>query len=121
LVPHVLRDLGVEQVFHGVRLKPGKPMWFGVLPHAKGPRLVFGLPGNPVSGLVCFELFVRPAMAALAGSPQRPRASVRARLAHRLPATRRPADLLPGQLEGQADRTLPCGCSIGRVLPTCAP
>jgi molybdopterin molybdotransferase len=72
LVPGVLRDLGVQEVFHKVRLKPGKPLWFGVLP-AKPPRsqatLVFGLPGNPVSSLVCFELFVRPAIERLAGRP----------------------------------------------------
>lgn len=67
LVPGVLAALGVEQVFHKVRLKPGKPLWFGVLAHKRGPRLVFGLPGNPVSSLVCFELFVRPAIARLAG------------------------------------------------------
>jgi molybdopterin molybdotransferase len=69
LVPRVLRDLGAEQVFHKVRLKPGKPLWFGCVPHAKGPRLVFGLPGNPVSTLVCFQLFVRPALAVMAGLP----------------------------------------------------
>ena len=67
LVPHVLIDLGVEQVFHKVKLKPGKPLWFGVCPGEGGARLVFGLPGNPVSSLVCFELFVRPAMDRLAG------------------------------------------------------
>jgi molybdopterin molybdotransferase len=67
LVPGVLAELGVQQVFHKVHLKPGKPLWFGVL--ARGPvdTLVFGLPGNPVSSLVCFELFVRPAIGQLAG------------------------------------------------------
>jgi molybdopterin molybdotransferase len=64
LVPAVLRDLRVEQVFHKVRLKPGKPLWFGV---ARFESLVFGVPGNPVSSLVCFELFVRPAIAKLSG------------------------------------------------------
>jgi molybdopterin molybdotransferase len=50
-------------------MKPGKPTWFGVRQQASdGPRsLVFGLPGNPVSGLVCFELLVRPALRALGG------------------------------------------------------
>ncbi|HEX3869022.1 MAG TPA: gephyrin-like molybdotransferase Glp, partial [Pirellulales bacterium] len=67
LVPGVLAELGVEQVFHKVRVKPGKPLWFGVQPHASGPRLVFGLPGNPVSGYVCFQLFVRSALVRLAG------------------------------------------------------
>ena len=63
----MLTELGVEQVFHKVRLKPGKPLWFGVLTAQAGETLVFGLPGNPVSSLVCFELFVRPALARLAG------------------------------------------------------
>ncbi len=66
LVPSVLAECGVEQVFHKVNLKPGKPLWFGVLKSASGERLVFGLPGNPVSSFVCFELFVRPAIGRLA-------------------------------------------------------
>lgn len=70
LVPATLAALGVERVFHKVRLKPGKPIWFGVGPRrddgSPGP-LVFGLPGNPVSGLVGFLLFVRPALAILRG------------------------------------------------------
>ncbi len=64
LVPQVLADCGVEQVFHKVRLKPGKPIWFGVAPSG---ALVFGLPGNPVSSFVCFRLFVEPAIQRLAG------------------------------------------------------
>jgi molybdopterin molybdotransferase len=62
-VPQVLADLGVKQVFHKVALKPGMPVWFGT--HEKG--LVFGLPGNPVSVLVCFELFVTTALRARQG------------------------------------------------------
>jgi molybdopterin molybdotransferase len=99
-----LRDLGVEQVFHGVRLKPGKPIWFGVLPHAKGPRLVFGLPGNPVSGLVCFELFVRPAIAALAGARRRPRPHVSAQLTEGSEHRGDRPTYFPVQLEHQAIR-----------------
>lgn len=69
LVPQVLAEQGVEQVFHKVALRPGKPLWFGIKRDEAAGRtvLVFGLPGNPVSSLVCFELFVRPAIAALAG------------------------------------------------------
>jgi molybdopterin molybdotransferase len=63
LVRTVEAELGVEEVFWGVAMKPGKPISFGVL----GSRLVFGLPGNPVSALVGFELFVRPALLALQG------------------------------------------------------
>jgi molybdopterin molybdotransferase len=72
LVPGALESLGVRRVFHKVRLKPGKPIWFGVGPAraatGQDPRpgsLVFGLPGNPVSGLVGYLLLVRPALAVL--------------------------------------------------------
>ncbi|MGF1577745.1 MAG: gephyrin-like molybdotransferase Glp [Gemmataceae bacterium] len=58
LVPEVLQEVGVEAKFHKVEMKPGKPVYFGT----EGDKLVFGLPGNPVSSLVCFELFVRPAI-----------------------------------------------------------
>ncbi len=69
LVPDALAAVGVHPVFHKVRVKPGKPLWFGVGPDRgdRPPALVFGLPGNPVSGLVSFLLFVRPALAILAG------------------------------------------------------
>lgn len=63
LVPGVLRALGVEAHFHKISMKPGKPAFFG----RRGDTLVFGLPGNPVSAMVCFELFVRPAIRRLAG------------------------------------------------------
>jgi molybdopterin molybdotransferase len=63
LVRQVERELGVEEVFWRVAVKPGKPVSFGV----RGSTLVFGLPGNPVSSLVGFELFVRPAVLALQG------------------------------------------------------
>ena len=56
-------ELGVEEVFWRVAVRPGKPVAFGV----RGNTLVFGLPGNPVSSLVGFELFVRPALLALQG------------------------------------------------------
>ncbi len=64
LVRSVGAELGVEEVFWRVAVKPGKPLWFGV----RGDTLVFGLPGNPVSALVGFELFVRPAVLALQGA-----------------------------------------------------
>lgn len=70
LVPGVLEELGVVAHFHKVTMKPGKPVFFGTtLPAATGgaSTLVFGLPGNPVSSYVCFELFVRPALRRLAG------------------------------------------------------
>ncbi len=66
LVRPVLAELGAEEVFWRVAVKPGKPVSFSV----RGSTLVFGLPGNPVSSLVGFELFVRPAILALQGAPE---------------------------------------------------
>lgn len=63
LVRAVERELGVEEVFWRVSIKPGKPVSFG----ARAGTLVFGLPGNPVSALVACELFVKPALRALQG------------------------------------------------------
>ena len=65
LVRRVEAQLGVEEVFWGVAIRPGKPLAFGV----RGRTLVFGLPGNPVSALVGSQLFVRPALLALQGHP----------------------------------------------------
>lgn len=71
-VKPALAELGVEERFWGVRLRPGKPTWFGTRGHA----LVFGLPGNPVSAMVGFHLFVRTALAAMQGAdPSAPRTS----------------------------------------------
>jgi molybdopterin molybdotransferase len=64
LVRSVAAELGAEEVFWRVAVKPGKPLWFGV----RGRTLILGLPGNPVSSLVGFELFVRPALLALQGA-----------------------------------------------------
>jgi molybdopterin molybdotransferase len=63
LVRSVERELGVEEIFWRVSIKPGKPISFGT----RGDTLVFGLPGNPVSALVGCELFVKPALRALQG------------------------------------------------------
>jgi molybdenum cofactor synthesis domain-containing protein len=63
LVKGTLLNLGVEQVFWGIKLKPGKPVFFGTRDDAR----FFGLPGNPVSAMVCFELFVRPALMKMMG------------------------------------------------------
>ena len=74
LVKSTLLELGVEQVFWGVKLKPGKPVFFGT----RGDARFFGLPGNPVSAMVCFELFVRPALMEMMGreDKHRPRIGV---------------------------------------------
>jgi len=63
LVLHVLDQMGMELLFHGVKQRPGKPVAFGVL----DDRPVLGLPGNPVAAAVCFEVYARPALAAMLG------------------------------------------------------
>jgi molybdopterin molybdotransferase len=85
LVPAALLELGVKPVFHKVRLKPGKPIWFGTGgDRGDGPgTLVFGLPGNPVSSLVGFLLFIRPALSLLAGHPRSEAEPKRVRLGNR--------------------------------------
>jgi molybdopterin molybdotransferase len=73
LVKETLLELGVEQVFWGIKLKPGKPVFFGIRENAR----FFGLPGNPVSAMVCFELFVRPTLIRMMGREDKRRPRVR--------------------------------------------
>jgi len=63
LVPGILKNLGVKCLFHKVRVRPGKPMFFGV----KGRTLVFGIPGNPVANFMAYLAYIRPAIRKLAG------------------------------------------------------
>ncbi len=77
LVEVVLRELGAELFFDAVAIRPGRPAVFGVC----RDKLVFGLPGNPVSTMVTFELFVLPALDLLSGAAPRPPAFLRAKLA----------------------------------------
>ena len=62
-VKGALDELGMRQLFHGVAQKPGRPLKFGTV----GYRPIFGLPGNPVSTLVCFYLYARPALLKMSG------------------------------------------------------
>jgi len=76
LVEEVLLSLGVEFFFTGALIQPGKPVVFGRfkdhgLPEESSPKYFFGLPGNPVSTMVTFSLFVEPLIAALSGQPSR--------------------------------------------------
>lgn len=84
LVPSELEAAGVREVFHRIPLRPGRPLWFGIQaastsdetggpdrrPDDSRTRCVFGLPGNPVSSMVCFELFARPVVRAMLGDPR---------------------------------------------------
>ena len=72
-VERVLLDLGAEFFFTGVRIQPGKPVVFGRVPVRGTLRYFFGLPGNPVSTMVTFLLFVAPLLRALGGEAAGPR------------------------------------------------
>jgi molybdopterin molybdotransferase len=62
-VKAILDQLGMRTLFHGVAQKPGRPLKYGLI----GQRPVFGLPGNPVSTMVCFYLYARPALLKMGG------------------------------------------------------
>ncbi len=77
-----LETLGVQMQFWRVAIRPGHPLAFGVKPRASGTAatLVFGLPGNPVSSMVCFEQFVLPALRSMMGHQRIYRRTIQARL-----------------------------------------
>lgn len=83
-----LETLGVNMHFWRVEMRPGHPLAFGTT----GTGMVFGLPGNPVSSMVCFEQFVIPALRRMMGHPHLFRRTIEARLAH-------PLKIRPGRTE----------------------
>jgi molybdopterin molybdotransferase len=95
LVRGLLADLGAVEVFWRVAVKPGKPVAFST----RGSTLVFGLPGNPVSSFVGFELFVRPALAALQGASHPAPAYAPGRLATAVPRNAGRDELVRARLE----------------------
>ncbi|MCA9022570.1 MAG: molybdopterin molybdotransferase MoeA, partial [Planctomycetaceae bacterium] len=103
LVPSELEQAGVKQVFHMVNLKPGKPLWFGMLERADGnPCYIFGLPGNPVSSMVCFDLFVRTAIRQFMGFPSPRPAAIQARLSSDFHSRGDRPTYQPAQVEWEA-------------------
>ncbi|MGC0774205.1 MAG: gephyrin-like molybdotransferase Glp [Candidatus Acidiferrum sp.] len=98
LVEKVLRELETEFYFDAVAIRPGKPAVFGKC----GEKFVFGLPGNPVSTMVTFELFVAPAVDLLSGAEPRPLPIVEARLGEALDEKPGVTHFLPARTQGQA-------------------
>ncbi len=98
LVRGVLADLGAEEIFWRVAVKPGKPIAFAV----RDGTLVFGLPGNPVSSLVGFELYVRPALRALQGERDPGPRYASATLARTTPRNRDRDEFLRARREGDS-------------------
>ena len=95
LVEKILLEAGAEFYFDAVAIRPGRPAVFGVCKD----KLVFGLPGNPVSATVTFELFVTPAIDVLSGAAPRPVALFRAKLTHDLNEKPGLAHFLPAKME----------------------
>ncbi len=100
-VKPALARLGVEEIFWGVALQPGKPTWFGT----REGRLVFGLPGNPVSAAVTFSLFVAPGLVALQGRSGEPPAA-EAELGASVPRNPRREQAVRVRLERRAGTTV---------------
>ncbi len=101
-VKPALAALGVEQRFWRVALQPGKPTWFGT----REGRLVFGLPGNPVSAAVTFALFVWPAICGLQGAPPPQARGATAELGERTKQNREREQALRVRLENREGKLL---------------
>jgi molybdopterin molybdotransferase len=97
LVEWALTEIGAEFYFRGVAIRPGKPLAFG----RAGGKFFFGLPGNPVSTFVTFELFARPALAMLGGGPFEEPLFLRARLGKALHQNTGLTTLMPARVAPQ--------------------
>lgn len=100
LVETVLKGMGAEFHFDAVAIRPGRPAVFGQC----GEKFVFGLPGNPVSTMVTFELFVVPAIDLLSGADARPLPLVEAQLEEAMDEKPGLAHFLPARVEGRGAR-----------------
>jgi molybdopterin molybdotransferase len=97
LVEKVLMEIGAEFYFDAVAIRPGKPAVFGKC----GEKFIFGLPGNPVSTMVTFELFVAPAVDLLSGTDARALPIIEARLGEALNEKPGVTHFLPAHMQGQ--------------------
>lgn len=102
LVEAVLQELGATFFFTGVQIQPGRPVVFGEVPAAapKSTKPFFGLPGNPLSTMVTFDLFARPVLQALSGAVPVRLPSARARLRKEIRTKTGLTRFLPGKLTG---------------------
>ena len=110
-------DLGVKTVFWRVAVKPGKPVYFGIIEDAEQKsvtKLIFGLPGNPVSALVTFNLFVKPALKIIQGLKEKRERITTARLARRLSKKAGRLDFVRGTLETAEDGALVASATTGQ-------
>jgi molybdopterin molybdotransferase len=113
-VKTALDELGMRQLFHGVAQKPGRPLKFGTV----GYRPIFGLPGNPVSTLVCFYLYARPALRKMAGRARVGLPRVNARCSVDIKTSKDLTEFVRVKLERDADGWLatPTGSQGSGIL-----
>lgn len=104
LVEQALAKLGAQFFFTGVLIQPGKPLVFGELRGANKTTPFFGLPGNPVSTMVTFQLFARPVLDALGGARQQPPLFAQARLKSDIKVKPGLTRFLPARLEGSHEQ-----------------
>lgn len=97
LVRHVAQDLGLERAFYKIAMRPGKPLMAGRL----GDAALLGVPGNPVSSIVCAHIFMRPLLRAMQGLPAEPVATQTAILTAPLDANGPRQHYMRARLEGQ--------------------
>lgn len=107
LVEQMLAEMGAKFFFTGAAIQPGKPVVFGAAPPRRGahPTYLFGLPGNPVSTMVCFELFARTVLEALSGAGARKLIFVQARLKSDVRTKTGLTRFLPALLSGEHEHT----------------
>jgi molybdopterin molybdotransferase len=115
-VEEALESLGVEFFFRQVAIRPGKPAVFG----RKGECLVFGLPGNPVSSMVVFEVLAAPALRKMVGRPGPEGSYFEALLEERITQRSGRTGFLPGRLSfrGDSARVRPLASHGSADLPT---
>jgi molybdopterin molybdotransferase len=113
LVEQVLAALKAEFFFTGAKIQPGRPVVFGrihcrasaLAREMRAPKYFFGLPGNPISTMVTFELFARPMLEALSGMPPQPLTFLHARLKSEISVKPGLSRFLPGRLSGQYENS----------------
>jgi molybdopterin molybdotransferase len=105
LVEQVLSEAGAHFEITGAKIQPGKPVVFGTLPRTSGELPFFGLPGNPISTMVTFDLFVTPVLFALSGCRQAPLRFARAKLAEELKVAPGLTRFLPASISGTVEES----------------
>lgn len=102
LIPAILSECGVKKIFHGIKIKPGKPVWFG---KSESGTYVFGMPGNPVSLQAGFKLLVEPLILKLMGLKSAKPFYMNFKLGHDVNIKNPRENFIPARLENKENET----------------